>query len=236
MIPKKIHYIWFGGNPLTPLAERCIASWRKYMPDYEIVRWDESNFDVTQNQYCNEAYKMEKWAFASDYARLWVLVNEGGIYLDTDVEALKPFDVFLGEEAFSGFEATDRVSTGVLAAQAHQPFFEKLLHGYDERHFIEANGKPDLTTNVSVVTEACVDAGLRLDNTEQTVDGLTIYPTDWFCPKDWLTREVQLTKNSYAIHHFDGSWEDGKTKLKNNLMHLVGPKGVRLAKQILGRK
>ena len=206
------------------------------MPDYEIVRWDESNFDVAQNQYCSEAYKMKKWAFASDYVRLWVLVNEGGIYLDTDVEALKPFDAFLGKEAFSGFEATDRVSTGILAAQAHQPFFERLLYDYDGRHFIDASGRPDLTTNVSAITQACVDAGLRLDNTKQTVDGFTVYPTDRFCPKDWLTRGVHLTENSCAIHHFDGSWEDGKTKLKNNLMHFVGPRGVKFVKQILGKK
>lgn len=235
MIPKVIHYIWFGGKPLTPLAERCIASWREFCPDYEIKRWDESNFDVNMNQYCREAYDAKKWAFASDYARLWVLVNEGGIYMDTDVQVLKPLDGFLGEEAFSGFEAEDRLPTGLMASRRQQPFFVKLLHGYDDRHFLRADGTPDLTTNVTAITEVCVAGGLVLDNTKQTVEGFTLYPSDYFCPMDWLTREVHLTENSHAIHHFDGSWADGKTKLKNDLMHLAGPKGVKLAKKILGR-
>lgn len=235
MIPKVIHYIWFGGKPLTPLAERCIASWREFCPDYEIKRWDESNFDVNMNQYCREAYDAKKWAFASDYARLWVLVNEGGIYMDTDVQVLKPLDGFLGEEAFSGFEAEDRLPTGLMASRRQQPFFVKLLHGYDDRHFLRVDGTPDLTTNVTAITEACVAGGLVLDNTKQTVEGFALYPSDYFCPMDWLTREVHLTENSHAIHHFDGSWADGKTKLKNDLMHLAGPKGVKLAKKILGR-
>lgn len=235
MIPKKIHYIWFGHNPLTPLAEQCIASWKEFCLDYEIVRWDESNFDVNQNEYCHEAYEAKKWAFASDYVRLWVLVNEGGIYMDTDVQVLKPLDRFLEEEAFSGFEATDRIPTGIMAARAHQPFFEKLLHDYDGRHFLKADGTPDLTTNVTAITRACLESGLKLNNEKQTVEGFTLYPMDYFCPKDWLTRKVNLTENSYTIHHFDGSWANGTTKLKNNLMHLVGPKGVALAKKIIGR-
>ena len=162
MIPKKIHYVWFGGKPLTPLAERCLASWREFCPDYEIVRWDETNFDVRANRYCREAVAAGKWAFASDYARLWVLVNEGGIYMDTDVEVLRPLDRFLGEEAFSGFEAPDRIPTGIMAAVAHQPFFEQLLADYDGRSFLRPDGTPDLTTNVTYITEACLSEGLVL--------------------------------------------------------------------------
>lgn len=220
---------------MTPLAEKCIASWREFCPDYEIVRWDESNFDIHQNRYCREAYEAEKWAFASDYARLWVLVHMGGIYMDTDVQVLRPLDRFLGEEAFSGFEAEDRLPTGLMAAEKGQPFFVKLLHDYDERSFLSEDGSPVLTTNVEYITEACLSAGLRLDNTKQTVEGFTLYPSDYFCPKDWLTRKVELTDNSYAIHHFDGSWVDGKTRIKNEIMHLIGPKGVRLAKRIIGK-
>lgn len=235
MIPKKIHYIWFGGNPLTPLAEKCIESWKKYCPDYEIIRWDESNFDVNQNRYCREAYKAKKWAFASDYARLWVLVNEGGIYMDTDVEVLQPLDKFLGLEAFSGFEADDRLPTGLMASSMHQHFFEKLLHDYDSRSFLKPDGSLDLTTNVTAITKACIDAGLVLNNAEQTVEGFTLFPSDFFCPKDWLTKEINLTENSYAIHHFDGSWAGGGTKLKHKVMRALGPKGVKVMKKFMGR-
>lgn len=235
MIPKRIHYVWFGGAPLTPLAEKCIASWKKHCPNYEIVRWDESNFDLAQNRYCLEAYEAKKWAFASDYARLWILVNEGGIYMDTDVELLRPLDEFLELDAFSGFEAEDRLPTGLMASSRQQPFFVKLLHDYDSRSFLRPDGMLDLTTNVTAITEACVESGLVLNNTKQTVEGFTLFPSDYFCPKDWLTKEIHLTENSYAIHHFDGSWAGEGTKLKHKMMRLLGPKGVKTIKGFLGR-
>lgn len=235
MIPKTIHYIWFGDNPLTPLAERCIASWREFCPDYEIVRWDESNFDGGGNRYFEEALAAKKWAFASDYARLKVLVERGGIYMDTDVEVLRPLDDFLSEEAFSGFESEDRVQTGIMASCPHHPLFERLLSDYDERPFIGPDGRPDLTTNVTYITDALLAEGLVLDNRKQTVAGFTLYPSDYFCPKDWLTKEIRLTGNTCTIHHFDGSWATGSTRIKNGVMHLIGPKGVSVVKRILGR-
>lgn len=205
-IPKTIHYVWFGGNPLTPLAEKCIASWRKFCPDYEILRWDETNFDSGGNRYFEEALASKKWAFASDYARLKILVDHGGIYMDTDVEVLKPLDSFLSEEAFSGFEKADSVPTGLMASRAHMPFFLRLLKDYEDRRFIKDDCSLDLTTNVTLITNACVGAGLQLDGTKQTVEGFTLYPTEYFCPKDHDTGKIELTSNSYAIHHFDGSW------------------------------
>lgn len=235
MIPKTIHYIWFGGNPLTPLAERCIASWREFCPDYEIVRWDESNFDGGNNRYFQEALTAKKWAFASDYARLKILVENGGFYMDTDVQVLKPLDRFLSDEALSGFETESRISTGLMACRDSFPLFERLLHDYDDRRFIKPNGQPDLTTNVTLITQACLEEGLILNGEKQTVAGFTLYPKDWFCPKDWLTKEIRLTENSHAIHHFDGSWATGGTRLKNGLMRMVGPKGVAAVKRVLGR-
>ena len=140
---------------------------------------------------------------------------------------------FLELQAFSGFEAEDRLPTGLMASCSRHPFFEKLLHDYEDRSFLKPNGAFDLSTNVEAITKACVDAGLMLNNTEQTVEGFTLFPSEFFCPKDWLTKDIHLTENSYAIHHFDGSWVSGGTKLKHKLMRTLGPKGVKAVKMIL---
>jgi len=206
MIPKRIHYIWFGRNELGELQKRCISSWKRCLPDYEIIRWDESNFDISENKYCKEAYEQNKWAFASDYARLWVLVNYGGIYMDTDVEVISSFDPFLEHEAFSGFESGTMISTGVMASEAHHPLFTELLEGYRERRFINADGSLNVMTNVHYITEACRKYGFQQNNRLQTVGGLTLYPEDFFCPKDNDSSAISTTANTVAIHHFEGSW------------------------------
>lgn len=217
MIPKVIHYCWFGGNPLPELAQRCIASWKKYCPDYEIIEWNESNFDINCCDYVKEAYEAKKWAFVSDVARLFALVNYGGIYMDTDVEVLRPLDDFLGYEAVSGFEAKERIPTGLMACREGQPLFEELLHDYDNVHFLKADGSYDTTTNVIRITNICLKYGLRLDNTLQTVNGFTLFPYDYFCPKDFETKIITLTENTYTIHHFDGSWLSEEDKYSAKL-------------------
>jgi len=217
MIPKKIHYCWFGGNPLPELAQKCIASWKQYCPDYEIIEWNESNFDINCCDYVREAYEAKKWAFVSDVARLHALVNYGGIYMDTDVEVLKPLDDILCYEAVSGFEAKDRIPTGLMACREGQPLFVELLHEYDEAHFIKEDGSYDTTTNVTRITNTCLRYGLKLDNTLQTVNGFTLFPYDYFCPKDYETKEVTITDNTYTIHHFDGSWLPDEIKYANEL-------------------
>ena len=206
MIPKRIHYCWFGGAPLSQLAIKCIESWKKYCPDYEIIEWNESNFDINCCDYAREAYDAKKWAFVSDVARLYALVNYGGIYMDTDVEVLRPLDNFLHYDALSGFESKERVSTGLMACQKGQRLFEELLHDYSRAHFLKEDGSYDYTTNVERITKICLKYGLCLDNTMQTVNGFTLFPRDFFCPKDYITRITTLTQNTYAIHHFDGSW------------------------------
>ena len=128
MIPKIIHYCWFGGNPLPPLALKCIESWKKYCPDYEIKIWDESNFDININKYATEAYEAKKWAFVSDVARLWVLYNYGGIYMDTDLEVIKPLDEFLYHKAFSGFEDEVNIPTGIIASEKNNNWI-KVCYG-----------------------------------------------------------------------------------------------------------
>lgn len=212
MIPKKIHYCWFGGNPLPEMAVHCLESWKKHCPDYEIIEWNEQNFDLECCDYVKEAYAAKKWAFVSDVARLYALVTQGGIYMDTDVEVLRPLDDILEYAAVSGFESYDRIPTGLMACEAGHPLFTELLREYDDAHFLREDGSLDTTTNVTRITNACLKHGLVLNNTKQTVGGFTLFPNDFFCPKNYDTKEVTLTENTYTIHHFDGSWHTPEQK------------------------
>lgn len=224
MIPKIIHYCWFGGNPLPQLAIKCIDSWKRYCPDYEIKEWNDRNFDIRCNNYVRQAYEAKKYAFVSDYARLFILFNYGGIYMDTDVELLKPIDKFLLHEAFSGFETQEHIPTGIIASVKHHLFFKELLSYYSERQFIQNDGSYDLTTNVLTITDYCVKSGLKLNNTLQNINGFILYPQDYFCPKNYRTGKINLTSNSYAIHHFAGSWQSSYFKSKIVIIRVLGPK------------
>jgi hypothetical protein len=211
-IPKIIHYCWFGGNPLPESAQKYIESWKKHCPDYVIKEWNESNFDLTSNAYVQEAFEAKKWAFITDYVRLHAMVTEGGIYMDTDVEVTKPLDEFLQLRAFSGFEDGESVPTGIMACEKGFPLFAEMLHDYDNRHFKLEDGSYDITTNVVTITDICKKKGLVSNNQKQTIEGFTIFPKDWFCPKDWTSGKIVLTKNTHAIHHFSGSWHDPYTR------------------------
>lgn len=206
MIPKKIHYCWFGGNPLPELALKCIASWKKNCPDYEIIEWNESNFDLDINPYVREAYDAKKWAFVSDVARLYALVSFGGVYMDTDVEVIKPLDDLLNYKAVSGFESETQIQTGLMACEKGNKMFEEFLNNYTDDHFLRTDGSLDLTTNVTRITRTCLKYGLIQNNTMQTVNGFTLLPKDYLCPKDHTTKEISITNNTVCIHHFDGSW------------------------------
>lgn len=206
-IPKIIHYCWFGGKPKPELAQKCIQSWKKHCPDYEIIEWNESNFDLdSAPQYVQDARKEGRWAFVTDYVRLCALVGRGGVYLDTDVEVVKPLDGFLHHAAFAGFEAPDRVQTGLLACEPGFALFDAFLHHYDTASFYHSDGSIDTTTNVQVLTALCKDRGLKLNDTLQTVDNLTIYPREYFCPVDFDTRKLKKTRKTVVIHWFSGSW------------------------------
>ena len=207
MIPKIIHYCWFGGKPLPEDAKRYIESWKKFCPDYEIYEWNEQTFDINAVSYVREAYEAKKWAFVTDYVRLYALSTVGGIYMDTDVEVLKNLDVFLNNKGFSGFERVDAVPTGIMAAEKENMFIHELLHEYDAIHFLKEDGTLDLTTNVVRITNTAKKYGLKLNNKLQTVNDFTFYPKDYFCPKSSRTLEINLTENSYTIHHFAGSWD-----------------------------
>lgn len=207
-IPKIIHYCWFGGKPKPKLAEKCIASWKRFCPDYRILEWSESNFDVsTAPRYVRQAYEAGRWAFVTDYVRLKALTEMGGIYMDTDVELVKPLTPFLEQEGFAGFETDSSVQTGLLACRAGFPLFQEFLRHYDSASFFKADGTHDVTTNVSVLTNLCRKHGLAPNGRFQVVDGFAVYPKAVFCPVDFDTEILHRTKKTVAIHWFASSWK-----------------------------
>lgn len=217
MIPKIIHCCWFGRNPKPELALHCINSWKKFCPDYEIVEWNEDNFDIqTAPLYVQQAYEEKKWAFVTDYVRLYVLYNQGGIYMDTDVEVLKPLDRFLKHKGFSGFENSTAIPTGIMASVKEHPLIGLWMKEYDSKSFYNEDGTLNTTTNVTYISDYMKQSGMLLNNTLQTVNDFTFYPNDYFCPKNYMTRKVEFTNNTYTIHHFDGSWHTKQEKKKMN--------------------
>ena len=212
MIPNTIHYCWYGGKELPELAVHCIESWKKYCPECQIIRWDETNTNLNENDYIREAYENKKWAFITDYVRLKALYEYGGVYMDTDVELIDSLDTFLVHEAFSGFENDTQIPTGIMAAEKEHLFIKELLSYYEGKHFIKENGYIDTTTNVQIITNIAMRNGFEPNNTLQTVCGMTFYPRDFFCPKDHTTGEINITKNTVCIHHFDGSWHTEEEK------------------------
>jgi len=162
MIPKIIHYCWFGRNPLPDLALKCIESWKKFLPDYEIIEWNEDNFNLDIYQYTREAYELKKYAFVSDVCRLYAIKEMGGIYLDTDVEILKPLDKFLHHNAFSGFETNYTIPTGLMASEKNGKWATEMLDYYYERPFVLDNKKIDMTTNVEIISKLMKQKGIKL--------------------------------------------------------------------------
>ena len=223
MIPKIIHYCWFGGKPLPKSALKCIASWKKFFPGYEIREWNESNFDVNAIPYTKEAYALGKYAFVSDYARFWVIYNCGGIYFDTDVEVIKSMDDILARGPYMGREAGSflrnvcepetnldglAVNPGLgMAATAGMDVFKEFLDGYQERHFLNQDGTMNTKTIVSYTSEILLKYGLKDDEVPVEVSGIWIYPKDYFCPMDHTRGCVlNITENSRSIHRYDASW------------------------------
>lgn len=220
MIPKKIHYCWFGGNPLPKLVRKCIKSWRRYCKDYEIVEWNESNFDINQAPlYVRQAYETKKWAFVSDYVRLYALYQYGGIYLDTDVELIKKIDDIILHKAVLGFETDSMVAMCFIATQPKLPIFSVFLEYYNQASFIQEDEKLNVTTNVCTVTNILLQYGLKQDNTMQKIQEIIIYPKDYFCPKSYTTGKIEKTKNTVAIHHFSASWHTEKEKQELKIFH-----------------
>jgi mannosyltransferase OCH1-like enzyme len=220
MIPKTIHYCWFGSGKLPPLASKCIESWKRQLPEYKIVAWSEKNFNVHSNRYVEQAYERRKYAFVSDFVRLYVLYHHGGIYMDTDVEVLQPLDRFLVHEAFSGFESSQHVPTGIMASVKNHRFIGELLSAYENRQFIKADGTCDTSTNVIAITNCALQHGLRPNGVKQEISGMTFYPPEYFCPYDNATGMKSVTSNTYCIHWFAKSWTEPHVRLRSRITRI----------------
>ena len=236
MIPKIIHYCWFGGNPLPEDVKSYIATWEKYCPDYEIKQWNETNFDIGQNLYCQEAYEAKKWAFVSDYARLKVLYEYGGIYMDTDVEVVKNLDPLLRYRAFSGFESDQAIPTGTMGSCRENEWISMLLEDYSKRKFLKSNGFYDLTTNVVTITQLTREKyHVSLDNTLQIFgDNMALFPFDYLCAKSYETGQIYKTMNTYTIHHFNGSWLTADDKRYFENLHFLQRNFKNMSKNQIG--
>ena len=218
MIPKVIHYCWFGAGKKSELIEKCIASWHTFLPEYEIKEWNESNFPLDDYIFAREALEARKFAFVSDVARLHALKYEGGIYMDTDVEALQPLDRFLKHAAFSGFENDDFVPTGIMASEKGNPWVSELLEYYDNLSFHNEDGTFKTTSNTYIITQMMKEKGFVMNNTFQEIKGyVTFYPKDYFSPKSYKTGKIEATENSHTIHHFAKSWIPPSRRFRNTL-------------------
>lgn len=212
MISKIIHYCWFGGKEKPDSVKQCIESWKQYCPDYEIKEWNESNFDIQANDYCREAYEAKRWAFVADYARLNVLYEYGGIYMDTDVEVVRPFDPLLNRNGFLCFENDDNVSIGTFGVAKHLLLVNDFLQPYKGRHFKRDDGSFDMTTNLKIITQVLVERyGISLNGKEQVLSGdILVLPMEAFIAKSYLTGWIMRDENTYAIHHYSATWRDAE--------------------------
>lgn len=231
MIPPIIHYCWFGRGPLPKLAQKCIESWRKYLPDYEIKEWNEDNFDVNIIPYTKEAYKCKKYAFVSDFARFWILYHYGGLYFDTDVEVVRPMEDIIASGAFMGFENNGSTPYGVapglgLGVNPGHGIYKEILDYYGKEHFLNSDGSMNYDTVVDRVTGILFNHGLIGNNELQKVGDITIYPFEYFCPIRTTDGKMLMTDNTYTIHHYAASWTTPTHRFLRKLLLFIG--GARL--------
>jgi mannosyltransferase OCH1-like enzyme len=214
IIPKTIHYCWFGKGPKPELALKCIESWKVNCPDYQVIEWNEYNFDISSNMYVKQAYDVGKYAFVSDFVRLYIIYTHGGIYMDTDVAVLKSIDRFLEHKAFIGFESHNKINTGIVGAEKHLPMIGELLFYYNDKTFLLKDGVYNITTNVEIISEMLSRRGLVLNGAFQELSDLTVYPQIFFCPDLKKINDVNYLKDTYTIHYFAGSWKSAKTRAR----------------------
>ena len=226
MIPRKIHYCWFGGKELPQSAKKCIKSWKKYFPDYEIIQWNENNYNIKKNKYIEEAYEAKKYAFVSDYARFDVLHQQGGIYFDTDVEVISSFEDVLNKGSYMGCEIDGNgekkssilVNPGLgMAAPKGLRLYKEILDYYDKQKFIDSAGNINTTTVVTRTTEILLKKGLKNIKEIQEVEGIMIYPKEYFNPRNNNTGALEKTNNTHSIHWYAQSWVSSKERLRSKI-------------------
>lgn len=236
MIPKIIHYCWFGRNPLPKSAEKCIESWKLFFPDFEIKEWNEDNFDINIIPYTREAYNAKKYAFVSDFARFWILHNEGGLYFDTDVEVIRDMHPIVAEGPFMGFELNPinklnkkmRVNPGLgLGVDAGHHLYKEMIDLYSNMHWVSyKDANKEMPTVVEYTTSMLINKGLKEINLQQTIEGIHIYLEDVFCPISIADGKLRITDNTCTIHWFDQSWQSPLRKYGRKLILKIG--GTRL--------
>ncbi len=216
LIPKKIHYMWLGRKELPDNLRRCIESWKKHCPDYEIIEWNEDNYDITKHPYMKDAYDVGAYGFVPDYARLDILYNEGGIYLDTDVELKKSLDSLLYQEAFCGVEKWQVLNYGGCSgAVKGSKAIKRFLEARENVFFIDIDGKHNRNTCGFYDTRVAIDMGYKLDGTTQYVQGMNIFASDYFQPYDYMSGNLNMTDHTYSVHWFNGRWLDDESREAN---------------------
>lgn len=236
MIPKIIHYCWFGGKEKPELAVKCIESWKRFCPDYQIVEWNEQNFDINSNEYVRQAYEAKKYAFVTDYVRLYAMYAVGGVYMDTDVMVLKNLDQYLKHEAFSGFESITKIPTGIMAAEKANALMGELLQYYDNAVFIKHDGSLDMTTNVEIITNMLTPKGFMPNGQFQIVGGFALYPQNVFCPEHKKLNDSEYMKDTATIHYFAGSWKSEATRKRERSLwwRMIAVPGMLVSKVLKG--
>lgn len=238
MIEKKIHYCWFGGKPLPKEAKKCIDSWKKYFPDFEIIEWNENNFNINYNKYTSEAYKNRKYAYVADVARLYVIYNYGGVYFDVDVEVIKNYKDIIKNEAFFGLEKEGYLNTGLgFGAIKKSQIVKQLLDDYKDRDFVTQDGKLNLIPCPEINSKIFLKNGFDLKNKIQTINNITIYPTEYFNPLEDSTGKIKKTKNTHSIHWYAKSWVPKhliiRSKILKPIRKILGIEAYNKIKKIL---
>jgi Mannosyltransferase OCH1 and related enzymes len=218
-----------GENPIPTQDQKYIDGWKRLCPDYEFKLWNEKNYDVTKNEYMYQAYLHKKWGFVPDYLRLDIIYQYGGIYLDTDVELVKPFDELLDNEGFAGFEKgydnNINLALGLgLGSVPHNRIIKAMLDDYSDRKFLRDDGTLDLTPSPQIQTQVLIKHGLELADCKQNIDSFTVYPSEYFCPMNYYTGEIELTLNTVSIHHYHASWVIEVDKVRDEIRKKLIPK------------
>lgn len=237
MIPKIIHYCWFGKKEKPDKIKKCINSWKEKCPDYFFIEWNEENFDLEAFDYCIEAYSEKKYAFVSDVARAKALYEMGGIYLDTDVTVLKSFDEILNNKVVLGFEEGNYIATSFMAAAPKQKLFKDFVEHYENLHFLNSDGTYNAGTNVVQLTKMLLSRGLKRENRYQLLEeSISVYPKEFFSPYDYINCVYEITDKSICVHHFFVSWMSwrsrAKKRIKSILVKIIGKKNLVLLRKV----